>query len=489
VGLGAWLVLVCSLWLGFGAEARRPVWIAGLIVPAVLLGAAAWSNAWRGLRSQFGFSHAPRAEYVPAESAGAAFASLRGLRLPPDVVLSLELLERTLPPADASGRRPVFYGPGLEAMDRYYPAVRDGEQPLWIHWGTTYGPAEVARLCAALTTGRPYEAVFVTVGFENWSDEVLEVLKKSYTPELVGPAVRRWTWRTAATVNRADSFDVLAKLGGNLDGHVLVFDRRPFEFRPLPDGRVVLGTSWPEGSVLLQTPVRRFRGVAVLARLPGGGDGPVTAEFKVIVHGAVPEHVRWSTQVELPASQPSVAVPFEVDASGDSVMLVTRRLDQVGGVFAGYREIEITHAIEVAGGAPQLRPAPAADTAVTPELAGLLFGDVTWRPQQLTMRGGRPGGGGLGLPAGGELWLHSEGMQGEIHGLLSLAENSPPVLARVVWYKGGRLQVLQNGWLTAGQPIALKAWTAEPGGWFGVLLEGDPSAAATVRLTSASISP
>ena len=49
--------------------------------------------------------------------------------------------------------------------------------------------------------------------------------------------------------------------------------------------------------------------------------------------------------------------------------------------------------------------------------------------------------------------------------------------------------MLQNGWLTAGQPLALKAWTAEPGGWFGVLLDGSPGAAATVRLTSASVSP
>ncbi len=145
VGLGAWLVLGCSLWLGFGADAPRRAWIAGLVLPALVLGAAAWWNAWQGLRSQFGFSHAPRAEYVPAETAGPAFASLRGLRVPPDVELSLELLERTLPPPDASGRRPVFYGPGLELLDRYYPAVRRAGQPLWIHWGTDLWPHGTGR--------------------------------------------------------------------------------------------------------------------------------------------------------------------------------------------------------------------------------------------------------------------------------------------------------------------------------------------------------
>ena len=491
VGLGAWLVLVCGVWLGFGVEAPRRAWLAGVVLPALVLGGAAWWNAWQGYRSQFGFSHAPRAEYVPAEKAGPAFASLHGLRLPPDVVLSLELLERTLPPADPAGRRPVFYGPGLELLDRYYPAVRDKDQPLWIHWGTTYGPAEVARLNAALAVGLPYEAVFVTVGFENWPDSVLNVLKQYYTPELVGGAVRRWVWRAANTVDRGDSLDVLAKLGGNLDGRILHFDRRPFAFRQLPDGRIVLGTAWPEGSVLLTTPVRRFRGVAVLARLPGGGAGAVTAEFKAIVHGATPESVRWSTKVELPAGQASLTVPFEVDASGESIMLITQRADQIAGVFAGFREIEITHAIESGPGAPVLHPAVPAETAASPELAASLLGGVAWRPQRLVVRGGRPGVEGLELGAGGEVWLHTDGMNGDIRGrLVSAGGAGRPTLVRALWYKGGRLQSLEYLWVARDQPADFHVWTGEPGGWLGLVVEhGDGASPVIARVKSSTVAP
>jgi hypothetical protein len=426
---------------------------------------------------------------VPAETAGAAFASLRGLRLPPDVVLSLELLERTLPPADTAGQRPVFYGPGLELLDRYYPAVRDKDQPLWIHWGTTYGPAEVARLNAALAVGLPYKAVFVTVGFENWPDSVLNVLKAHYTPELVGGAIRRWVWRTADTVDRGDSLDVLAKLGGNLDGRILHFDRRPFEFRRIPDGRTVLGTAWPEGSVLLTTPVRRFRGVAILARLPGGGSGRVQAEFKAIVHGATPENVRWSTNVELPAGQALVTVPFEVDASGESILLLARRADQVAGIFAGYREIEITHAIESRPGAPVLSAGIPAEAAASPEMAASLLGGVAWRPGSLVVRGGRPGVEGLELESGGEAWVHTDGMSGEIRGHLRAGEGAGrPTLVRIVWYKGGRLQMLEQLWVSREQPADFHAWTAEPGGWIGVVVA--PGAGPVIaRVTGSTLAP
>ncbi len=190
--------------------------------------------------------------------------------------------------------------------------------------------------------------------------------------------------------------------------------------------------------------------------------------------------------MELPAGQASINVPFEVDGSGKMILLITKQPGNSGG-YAGYREIEITHAVEAAGGAPQLRPVPVPETDANPELAQSLFGAVAWRPQQLVVRGGQSVASGLELRGGGEVWLHTDGMNGEIRG--QLASTGAPVLARVVWYKGGRLQVLQNGWVMPNQPFDFKAWTAEPGGWFGVLLDGGAGTAATVRVTAASVSP
>jgi hypothetical protein len=495
VGLGAWLVLVASLWLGFAPAGRRLVFWGGLILPALVLGLAAWWSAWQGQRSQFGFSPAARAEYLPAEQAGPAFARLSGLRLPPDVVRSLVVTGQTLdelyPASDGAGLRPVFFGPGLEFMDRCYPTRRDKPQPLWAHWGTTYSPADMERLAGELGEHGRYQSVFVTAAFDSWPPPIQAQLDKHYVKDLAGPRIRRWARRDAHTVDLADCFAAMAALGGNVDSRLLLIDDYPLRSRQGADGRLVLGTSRGDGCMQVRAPSYRLRAVAVLERLPGSGDGPLFADFKAIIHGATPEERRWAARVELPAGQRAVSVPFEVEAGGRMLQLwVSQPATRPAVQFAGFRDLEITHAVESAT-APQLRPASHAGVAATPELAAALFGSVPWRPQQLLGRGGQPAPAGVELAAGGELWWHTDSMTGEIRGQLSRANRAgPPVMARVLWYKGGRLQVLQQGWLPAGQPFDFHAWAAEPGGWIGVLLEPtETPAPVLVRVTGTTLTP
>ena len=493
LGLGAWLVLATSLWLGFAPTGHRVIFAGGFILPALVLGFAAWWAAWMGLRSQFGFSFALRTEYRPAESAGPAFASLAGLRVPPEVMQSLEVLEPSLPEADASGHRPVFYGPGLEYLGRYYPGRWEKGQPLWGHWGTSYSPADIARLGERLAREGQYQAVLATLAFDSWPASVDTVLNQYYIKGRMGPVFRHWSRRDNDSVNLSDSFDALSRLGGNVDGQFLLLDRYPLRAKRTAEGSLLFGTDHREGNVLLRMPAYRFRAVAMLARLPGSGNGPLIADFKAIIHGSTPEDARWSARIELPAGQQSVAVPFEADAGGRPLLLwVSQPAENRGGGFAGFRAMEITHAIESAAGAPRLRPGSLAEAGVTPELAASLFGAVTWRPQQMVVRGGgQPGAAGLELRAGGELWLHTDNMAGEIRGQLSRPDTAghPPVV-RVVWYKGGRLQLMQQGTVEAGQPFAFHVWTAEPGGWIGILLDQAPVAAsAQVRVTSTTLAP
>ena len=176
IGLGAWLVLVVSLWLGFAPAGRRVVFLGGVIVPAVALGVSAWWSAWQGQRSQFGFSDAPRSAYRPAESAGPAFARLAGLRLPPEFMHSLEVVEQSLPENDFETEvRPVFYGPGLEFLQRYLPGPWEKGQPLWGHWNTTYSPANLARLGEKFGEGR---------GRAVWSSKLSIPGRRKYAPGL-----------------------------------------------------------------------------------------------------------------------------------------------------------------------------------------------------------------------------------------------------------------------------------------------------------------
>jgi hypothetical protein len=209
LGLGAWLVLVTSLWLGFEGQGRRGFFVAGLLVPALLIAVPAWWSAWSGQRSQFGFSDAPRADYLPAEDAGPAFAPLRGLRLPPDLMLSLELLDHTLPDPDPEGRRPVFYGKGLEFVDRFYPARPRKGEPLWFHEGTSYGPEELARLGRELARDDYFEAVFILHAYDVWPESLRPILERHYIKDLVGPRVRRWERQDGYKVNLADTVETL----------------------------------------------------------------------------------------------------------------------------------------------------------------------------------------------------------------------------------------------------------------------------------------
>lgn len=493
VGLGAWCVLITSVWLGFGLDGgRRRVLAAGLVLPALIVGGTAWGTAWQGNRSQFGFSRAPRDSYRLAENAGVAFTYLRGLRLPPEVWHSFELLERTLPAPGSDGLRPVFYGPGLEFADRFYPAVRVPGRPLWGHWGTSYGPREIEELTAQLVSGRYYKTVVVTIGFEDWPDALRHALQKYYVWHNAGAAMRAWTWRDEDTVDFANVFRSLERLGGNLDGRRLHFDHRPLGSRRLAGEGFVLGTDRADGAVLVRAPFYRMRGVAVIERLPGAGDGPVHADFKVTRHGAVPEEARWAGRLELPAGQRSARLTFEADGFALPVELWARQESDRAGIYIGFRELEITNAIDAEGDAPTLALKPLASDQPTPEMLGALFGDVAWRPQRLSLRGGRPevSPAGLELSSGGELWLHTDRMTGELAGELSLPRHSPPVLFRVVWYKGARVQVLQNGWIQPGDPTLFRAWTAEAGGWIGLVIEStDRPATVRVKVTRSTLSP
>jgi hypothetical protein len=489
LGLGAWLALLVSVWLGFGPT-QRPVRLAvGLVLPALLLGGAAWWSAWLGQRSQFGYSGAPRADYVPATNAGPKFAFLRGLRLPPDVASSLEAVERSLPDVDEQGYRPVFYSLGTEWLERCFPTPPEKGKPLWVHWGTSYSADAIARLRDKFATGETYPMVLNTVARDEWPDEILPVLRQDYAADFIGPTIKRRIYRGRDYVDLSDSFKTLALLGGNLDGHVFHFDHHPLTFKQVTGDRIVLGTSRSAGSVLMRTPSYHARGVAIIARLPGAGDGQLHAGFKVTAHGAIPEDMRWGAQVELPAGQESIAVPFEFDSLGKMVELWVMPHDQSAGkIFAGFRELELTNSIEWNEDVPNLRPQRLPDTGVTPELAENLFGPIAWRPRQWIVRGGSAGANGVELATGGEMWLRTAGMTGEIRGRITTPSGRSPRVW-VVWYKGGRLQIMQNGQVAVDAPLDFHVWTAEPSGWVGILVEAGEGSPVQVRVSSSTLTP
>lgn len=494
LGLGAWLALVASLWLGFAPARRGPAFVAGLVLPALLLGATAWWSAWLGQRSQFGYSDAPRSAYRSPTEASPAFSYLAGLRLSPELVVSLQAAAQWMPQADEHGNHPVFFGLGTEWMERGFPTTGGKKRPLWVHWQTSYGPAEMAELNRRLAE-QDYRLVLTTLARDEWPAELRTTLNMQYSSVLVGPVVKGWSPRGDDVVNLLDSFETLHLLGGNVAGPLLLQDRHPLRFRQTAAGRRLMGSGWRPASVQLRTPSYRLRGTAALDRLPNAPAGAGTAHFKIIFHGSIPEEVRWEAKVTLPAGETSVSVPFEFDTLGRMVELWVipgEGMQASNGLFAGYRDLELTNSIESTegDGVPWLRLPAREVTPPTPALAESFFGPITWRPQRWVVRGGRAAEGGLELAPGGETWLHTDAMTGEVRGQIRLAGSGAQPYVHVVWYKGGRLQLMQHGRVAPDRPFDIHVWTAEPGGWIGVLVDRqDDASAVLVRLTSSSLSP
>ncbi len=489
LGLGAWLVLAVSVWLGF-APTLRPGWLtAGIVLPALLLGAASWASAWQGQRSQFGYSESPRSAYRDAREAGPNFARLGAVKLPPEMVESLTTLERWLPASDAHGVRPVFYAAGTEWLARFLPGRTEKNLPLWIHWGTTYGPRETMRLMQTLVGDRRYQVILTSLARDSWPEEFRHNLGQHFDRSLIGPVTVRWVRHGDTAGALGDSLEFINRCGGNVAGAALHLADYPLTLLPAGEAGLVMGVKGGQGSMQLATPTYRFGGDAVLVRTAGAG--AVRADFKVVVHGAVPEEVRWAATIDLPAGETAVTVPFKLDTLGRSMLLQITVPDEFfGQVVAGYRNLQITHAIETEGGAPRLRAGAAAEQDLLAEASGPLWGEVTWRARHAVTRGGRMSDAGVVLPAAGELWLHTPGMSGELRGRITAPTAGARPLVRVVWCKGGRLQIMQQGHVPENGAFDFHVWTAEPGGWIGVVVDpGQDTAPAVVRLLSASFAP
>ncbi len=490
VGLGAWLVLVVGLWLGWAPERTGLVFRAGLLLPAAGLAVVAWLSAWAGQRSQFGYSNTARAEYH--EAGGASLGYLAGLHLPPDLAHSISLLEPALPPPDRDGRRGVFYGTGMEWAERCFPALHETGRPLWVHWGTTYGPEQTRRLMQALDTDRRYQVVLTTLARDFWPPLLAITLRQRYDHNLLGRVMVRWTRNDNRADTISDSIDFVNYCGKNVAGVVLQPLAEPLRLLPYEETGLMLGTEAKSGRLRLAAPTNTFGAEAVMELLAGSAGQSLAADFRVRIAGEPAGAILWQSRLELRAGEARVAVPFLIHPAGREVEMEVGLPDESAGqLAAGYRNLEISHAIEGPAVPPRLRPDGLGDEASTPEHAVQLLGAVTWRPADLVVRGGQPAATGLELRPGGEVWLRSENMQGEIRGQLSCVDQGRAgPMVRVVWYKGGRLQIFQQGTVDPGRPMDFHAWCAEPGGWFGILL--DPTngrSPVRVKVTEASVTP
>ncbi len=491
VTLAAAVALAAALQLGFAPARPAPLPLALLLVlPAVLCGAAATWSAWQGQRSQFGHSPSARADYRDGGDVHPGLAYLRGTRLPPELAESLAVAASLLPPPDARGRHPVFYGPGLEFLEHSWAAAKTPGLPLWIAEGTTYGPRESERLRRHFADPEQVRIAFVSAAWEQWPERCRQMLNFNFLMRECGGVARAYRRREPHEAPAA-TLDLFHLLGGNLHPSFL---RSEPQTTPgtAADGRHFLGTTRSGAVFTFAAPSNRLAGSAIVQRLPDGADGPLTVDLIIRYTRPDAPSEAWRQPVTLPAGAAETTVEYSVDARQQPLVFAVEIPGAAAGsVCAGWFGARLQHAQadpgEPVGLHPPRHPGRWLEPATLPTAP-----PNGWRADAAFLRGAVPAGEDFSVSAGGELWFRADRPLAEFRANVRLPDGSPRTnlpCIRLVWYKGGRLELLTQAPLRAEDArLELRAWSAEPEGWIGILVDpGANTPDALVRIDSARV--
>lgn len=504
VALSGALVLAVALWLGFGLVPRGWLAITTLVLPAVLMACTAWESAWRGQRSQFGHTGSALETYVDGGSLGPAFAYFRGLNIPREWAEPAAQLEGTLPPANEKGTRPIFYGQGMEWLEQVYPSAKQEGMPLWMHFGTTYGPDEIAKLSALLGEESAITTYYTAVPWFSLPDSVANALQTRYEKRKMPGFMARWIRKEindpiltsvpqpevrtmGQLLQQSDSMEVITALGGNTNPLDLQIRGEYFMFFPRESGQPpILGITKGRGEILLSPLVHHFRAEAVLRRNQPGTES-VYARFAV--RDRVTRATLWSARLKLDDEDQQKDLTVDLPNLGVPVEMMIEVPDHCADMItAGYRQIFIQQTDAPADELPpQLRPSAAQDQPADLGSWASDFPDKTWSITHSVSRGTFRQPAGLVIPPGGEFWFHADQPFIKIAGEMSLLGGPSKgwVIVRIVYAKGPRLDVQTQFSPNAdGSSKPFHAWSPESGGWFGLLVDAGCAAPVVVNFTA-----
>ncbi|WP_415908500.1 hypothetical protein [Oleiharenicola sp. Vm1] len=388
VAMAAWLGLLAAWWVGFGRPARGRGFHVLIVAPAVVVGAAAWESAWRGQRSQFGYSTAPRSSYVDAGTVHADFAYLRGTFVPPEIAQTMNEAQQARARILPLYRNRTFYGPGLEWLQRVWPTTKVRGLPLWMHVGTSYGPDEEARLHDAIRPGGVYELVVASQPRDHWPETIDAELRRDYRRAHFGPVWVMYRARPPGAVPfEARTF--LREFGGNVDPAWLA---STLGARALSDGRKFLGTTRGTGVLVLRAASYRLHLEAVIRRTAAARKGTVRLRFESFGVSGEQLLERGSFDAELPAGEAERVFPTSIDPGGLPMMFAVSIPDDLEGcVEAGWRGPRLTHTVDGDDTPPALVPGAAPATRADDGYVAALLPSAGPRPAVFT-RGAGPAG-------------------------------------------------------------------------------------------------
>lgn len=482
VTLAVSVALAVALHLGFGEPSTHGAKLWVLWAPALIVGFCSWWSAWQGQRSQFGFSEAPRKDYVDLAQSSEHFGYLTGTLIPPDQAISLSELQAAVTPRDSDKNYPHFYGPGTEWLERIWPVVTPPKLPLWSS-PLSYGLREQGALTAALAAPSPFAWFSISKDWYN------------YLPPSIGEALNLRSTRTELQrldlyrirideegeyrFRETDSVQLINQLRGNLSPPD-IFLGAGTSLYGLSDGEQMIGSFRGDVSWRFTRPINRLSGRVRVERRTEDLSSSVTVRFEIEAAHTPDGVPMWSEVVELPAGEMKIEVSYEVDTRGESVRFTTHMPDDLQGnpFVAGWFMPRIQHSSSRQDEPPALRIFSGHNQIMSAAEVDLWTGAQGDRLQMVHLRDGQSQSGFLSLAPGGELWIKPEsGVSALELTVSSLSDDKSPAspVYRMVWYGGGRLELLHQAAVEGGSaaPNLVRAWAAEPDGWFGLLI--DPS--------------
>ncbi len=478
---GACVVLGMALLLAFTDHGRiSRAGLAWLGFFAMINGTPAWWSGWEGDRSQFGHSGAAREDYVELAALDPKFGYLQGVLIPPEMADSYRELHHHIPPANRAGLHPVLYATGVEWLERIWPSIKVKGLPLWMHDGTSYQWEQGKLLYELIMPPSRYDVLVASVPWDHWPGQSHVAVALFTDVNNSGSALR--TYRTQADL-RADNDEInlINQFGTNFETKLLRFYN--IVFQSTPDGEIYFGIlNGDPGIVYLDWRGSRAKARGVLRRFETSDSRPIKARFDIEYALDGDWHYIESRELELPPGEHLATFELIFDGRQRDVRFrVQMDEESVSFASAGWFAPTLLHSQASPGPPPPLVRKPSAESSPSPErLAAFLQTD--WEPDDVLLRGGRVTENGYVVEPGGQIWLKANHPLEALNGIIQVAPEASAddmmPLVRVLWYKGGRVQIAWQDRLNPhSKTHHFHSWSSGPEGWFGILVDPLPGVA------------
>lgn len=477
VAFGAALALFVALGTAFDIKPKPILLTLALVLPAALVGGAAWLAAWNGQRSQFGHSQAPRSDYKVLAATLPQFQYIRGLHIPPDIAQSYTTMASILPAPDGTGVRPVYFTNGLEWLDRVWKPIRIRGLPLWLAEGTSCGPREIRLLQDAIAPPAQFEAMFASLPWDHWPAALEGINALFMQVNYCGPEVKVYRPHHQ-TGPDSDPMFALNMLGINYVPNLLQLGPDTTIY-PSENGRLIFGSAKADSWIGFHGVADELRTEMVITRLDSISRGTIGAHFRIVRQTPNGDETVCDEALELPDGMNQISRMVTIDGHRFPLRFYAHLPgNEIGSGTAGWFAPAMLSAIADSQPPPQLYPAAPAAMADNPGLRSALV-HCPWEPDQISTRGTvQATEDGLLLAPGGQVWLRADIGLSSLDGIAKLhpGDSGMPPMLRVLWYKGGRIQLTDQIQLSATEPEQpFHSWSSAAEGWFGMMVDPAPS--------------